>query len=296
MTNKIKKENGESLRFFHGTNRNFTVFDKNKSRTALNEKYQGDWLCFSPEEDVAWKYADAARNQNIDKEAFLIESEKLFNDLLREDHKDLMMMFINSYLDKGSERCYEDADQFYAKRTGKTGDIEFHAFQEFNKIEQLLGIDMNDLGRILESVEGCKLDDDKPDGIQDVMNFFNSQVQELSDSVIEYMKTMGYKDSIPVAKVFEVEITANNVLKTKNKDKAKAAIEGDYDLVIYSGTDLVDGVEEYLVKNPDQIEVKAITRRQEITEELGVGEYRTHYDFKKEIINNSPKNKKRIRP
>lgn len=295
MNNKIKNKDGTILKLYHGTNRNFHSFDKNKSRTILNDNYQGDWLCFSPEESVAWSYADAARNQTIDKEAFLKESNEIFS-VLPEDQKDLINTFTNFYLDLGDEDCYDAIYEYYSNKFNVTEQIEFNTFQEIKKIEDHLGFDINDYSRILDSVEYGKKNEDE-DKMQDIFNFFNSQVQKLSDSTIKKMKKIGFNEAIPVSKVFEVEISANNILKTNDSEKAKKALENGYDLVIFNGDKLVNGVEEYLVANENQITIKSITRKQEIVEKLDDDhEYdtRSSYIYKKEIVSDN-KNKNRIK-
>ena len=295
MNNKIKNEDGTTLKLYHGTNRNFHSFDKNKSRTILNDNYQGDWLCFSPEESVAWSYADAARNQTIDKEAFLKECNEIFS-VLPEDQKDLINTFTNFYLDLGDEDCYDAIYEYYSNKFNVTEQIEFNTFQEIKKIEDHLGFDINDYSRILDSVEYGKKNENE-DKMQDIFNFFNSQVQKLSDSTIKKMKKIGFNEAIPVSKVFEVEISANNILKTNDSEEAKKALENGYDLVIFNGDKLVNGVEEYLVANENQITIKSITRKQEIVEKLDDDhEYdtRSSYVYKKEIVLDK-KNKNRIK-
>ncbi len=295
MNNKIKNKDGTTLKLYHGTNRNFHSFDKNKSRTILNDNYQGDWLCFSPEESVAWSYADAARNQTIDKEAFLKESNEIFS-VLPEDQKDLINTFTNFYLDLGDEDCYDAIYEYYSNKFKVTEQIEFNTFQEIKKIEDHLGFDINDYSRILDSVEYGKKNEEE-DKMQDIFNFFNSQVQKLSESTIKKMKKIGFNDAIPVSKVFEVEVSANNILKTNDSEEAKKALENGYDLVIFNGDKLVNGVEEYLVANENQITIKSITRKQEIVEKLDDDhEYdtRSSYIYKKEIVSDN-KNKNRIK-
>ena len=67
--NYLMDENGHKISFFHGTSRRY-IDHKNKHRTILNEKYQGDGYHYSQSMDTAWKYAKSNRNQSIDRELF----------------------------------------------------------------------------------------------------------------------------------------------------------------------------------------------------------------------------------
>src|SRR5882672_11838654 len=64
---RVTTEDNQPLLVFHGTNRNFQVFDPKRHRTILNQNYQGDGFHFTSSAQVATKYADSNRNQTLDK-------------------------------------------------------------------------------------------------------------------------------------------------------------------------------------------------------------------------------------
>lgn len=66
---------------------------------------------------------------------------------------------------------------------------------------------------------------------------------------------------IPEPKIIESHVMARNILKTENREEAKNARDNGYDLVIYSGVDCVYGEPEYLIADPKQLDVIAVTRK-----------------------------------
>jgi hypothetical protein len=255
----ILKKDNLPLILYHGTNRKFTNHSLEKSRTELNDRFQGDWICYTASEDVAWKYANAARNQCINREAFLKETEdylnrsfpdKLLNSFLVDSFKTLM--------DSG----FDDAWDVVAKKYSKIFDVDEsdsmpHFFKRLRYYEELdSAFDFNDFCDVLEHVEYSKFG--QPDESDIVMNMFNNTINEIPEYVIEFLQSKGYKESLPEPKIIRSYIEAENILETDSREKAKEARKNGYDLVIYSGPDCVDGEPEYLIADASQIKMQSM--------------------------------------
>lgn len=262
----IKDLDGSDLMLYNGTNRKFEEHSSKKHRTLLNEDYQGDWFCFTPNQDVAWKYADAARNQNLDKDFFLADIENVFS---KYDKEVCVMMtdLALSIMDNGFENGMNEAIKKFAKRNNiNDEDKEMFFFRKLTAAEEELGVNVNDFCDALDYVEYSK--SGRSDSLQEVFNILNSNISELPFTLLEDLKSWGFEKSMPEPKIFEVKIKANNVLETKSKKEAREAKKNGFDLVIYSGEGIVDGVPEYLVANKDQIIKQSMTIRNEIREEI----------------------------
>ena len=256
----ILKKDGQPLMLAHGTNRNFKKHSIWKSRTELNERFQGDWICYSPSDDVAWKYAKAARNQCIDKHSFEKETinylDKNFKD---KDFNDFIMASFTTLMKVPYEDAWDIIYEDYAKKY-KTP-IEQTPKYFFDKIRQYENenpqFEFNDFCDVLEHVEYSKTGQTN-DELESISNFLNSRINEIPHFVIEFLKERGYKDSIPETKIIKSHISANKILETDNREEAANAKKKGYDLVIYSGPDCVDNVPEYLVAHDSQVKIKEI--------------------------------------
>ncbi len=262
----IKDSNGEKLYLYHGTNRKYEDHSSDRHRTLLNEDYQGDWYCFVPSQDVGWKYADAARNQNLDKQFFLEDVKKVFSayDL---EVANMMEDLSLCVMEKGLSEGMDDAIKIFAKRndiSDENKEIEF--FRKLSKCEDELGINVNDFCDVLDYVEYSK--SGHSDSLREVFNILESRVTEIPYFVIEDITNWGFEKSLPSPRLLEVSIQAENVLETSSRKEARNAKENGYDLVIYSGEGIVDGVPEYLVADNSQIIKEAVTLRHEKREEV----------------------------
>jgi hypothetical protein len=263
-------DEGLPVTLYHGTNRTFNEHSEKKNRTILNEKYQGDWFCYSDLESVAWKYASAARNQNLNKEDFLKDSlDYLSKNSPSNIHNDIYEL-INTMMNNGYSQGFEIFEKDYEVRTKKDISNFWQELREFEKVKSDFNID--EFCEVLEFVEHSKTG--ISDSVQNIQNIFNQQVNELPNSTVDYLKNLGYKDCIPQTKIIKSNILASKILKTKNREKAINAKDKGYDLVIYSGVGTVDGEPEYLIANKEQIIIKEIVNKYEISTTIDSSSWR----------------------
>ena len=247
-------KNEQKFQLFHGTNRVFTKHSLEKNRTVLNNKYQGDWICYNDEIELAWKYAESARNQCFDKNVFLEELNIFFSKdvFFGEEVADLMTNLI--------EKGYDYWDEVFIKYANKNNISEDDSsriyFENIRILESKLGFNLDDFCEILKDVEYSKIADNE--GINKTLNMFSKHIPKIPEESIDFLKKLGFTKSIPETRVLISEITANKVLKTNNREKAKNAKNKGYDLVIYNGEGTVDNKPEYLVLNPEQVDIKEI--------------------------------------
>lgn len=264
----MKKE-----KFYHGTNRVFEKHDEKKSRTSLNDKYQGDWICYTKSQDVAWKYADAARNQCFDRDLFIEDMQKYF----KEKGVEGLYLFNLSLLamEKGSSEAIDEMVESYAVDKKITIDDAYpEFFSMLSKFNDEYGLEINDWFDLLEYVEGSKVYDDiKENDVQDLMNVFNSTVKEIDCYAIEMHKRLKFSKSKIEPKIICSEISYENPLYTDDRDEAKKARENGYDVVFYSGEGCVDGETEVLISDPKQVNVLSIIVRHEKREYEDDGYY-----------------------
>lgn len=251
MKNKIESF---PVMLYHGTTRNFTEHKLNKSRTVLNDNYQGDWLCYSESKDIAFKYANAARNQNFDKELFLLDMKDYFSD------KGISGQYVYKLslkaLEIGSEKAFDEMFEEYAKE--KNIDIGI-APREFNReltnFDNKYNLDINDFFDLLANVEYSKVYEKQSDSLNEIFNFFNNTINQVDYHSIELHKRLGFKRSVIQPQVYCAYVTANKVLYTKDREKAKSAKEKGYDMVVYSGHGCVENEREILIANSNQIKL-----------------------------------------
>lgn len=278
----VKDKTKVPLVAYHGTNRNFNSHNESKSRTALNEKYQGDWICYTTSKEVAEKYALAARNQNFDKDLF-IEDLKDFLGVNNGNNDEFSKYAYNFFilaLDKGHDQAWDELSEKYNDDNDIVDGDEYVFFRKLidymndklkNKIDDP-GVDINDFYEMLEYVEGSNFYPKESDMLQDLINVFNAQIEEIPYSVVELHNELGFKRSKVQPQIYEAEITANKILETDDRLEAKEARNNGYDMVIYSGIDCVDDEPEILIAHRKQIKIKSRIEIHREFEELDVGE------------------------
>lgn len=294
-------ENGEKFLLKHGTNRKFDEHKSEKNRTILNNKYQGDWICYSPDDGVAWSYADAARNQSFNKEDFIEETNLVFSKIDNEA-AEFMIDFTNCMLEGGYETGWDDAIKKYCDKhdLDPDGDGYQAFFKHINQYEKDLDFNINDFCDCVENVEYAKRD--KPNSFDEVMSLFGgSSGPSVHSDDLDMLKRMGYDKIIHEPKIIESYVKFSKVLKTDNREKARNARENGYDLVIYSGEDCVQGIPEYLIANPNQIEMQTkVIRSFDYEDETWDGYTRTHYKYERQDVskkeNNELKKQRKIKP
>lgn len=272
----ILTKNSQPIIFYHGTNRKFTEHSLEKSRTELNDRFQGDWICYTPSEEVAWKYTYAARNQCLDRNTFLQETQNYFEQHF--PNKMFNQVLINAFItlmDNPFDNAWDTIFENYANLYNinpQEATIDF--FKNIEKYKQYQeNFDINDFCDALEYIEYSKYG--QIDETNLVLNMFNNSIGEIPEYIIQFLKERNYQDSLPEPKIIKSFIDASSILKTESKEEAKKAQEKGYDLVIYSGEDCVDNIPEYLIASPSQIKMQSITIAHKKTEYLN--EYKTEW-------------------
>lgn len=280
---------------FQGTNRQFDKHSEKHHRTPLNDNYQGDWFCFTASKDVAWKYADAARNQNLNRELFFEDLKNILNKSQNPD-RDYIYQLCENIVSLGYDEGF-DAIYQQIKNDKKTEEPEHYLFhQVIHNICNELDFDFNDLCDLLEYVEGSKYNHNHDD-INFIANLLNAQIEYLPHYLVDDMKLMGFDKSIPQPRIIECEISATKILTTNNPSEAKKAKSLGYDLVIYNGDGTVDGEPEYLVLSPQQISLISTTVREDKYIEESAGEVTINSTYKKINLKKVETNsKKRNKP
>lgn len=242
--------------FYHGTNRTFDSHDLANNRTILNNRFQGDWICYSNDINVAWKYTDAARNQCFDKTTFLEESSIIFKNDTKNSFPKYMNLLINSVINKGYSEGWKDIEEQYTNDMShiKSDFIWRNFFTDLDKFSKLNNdFDINDFLDILDYVEYSKSGEE-----EEQINIFSTSIDEIPKYHIDLLKSLGYVKSIPEPKVIISHIYASSILKTSNREKAKNARNNGYDLVIYNGEGTVSNEPEYLIAHPSQVEIQSV--------------------------------------
>jgi hypothetical protein len=277
LTDKKNENKPQTFRLFHGTNRKFTEHSIKKNRTQLNDKFQGDWICYSDDTDVGWKYASAARNQCFDRTWFLEDLKEFFdkdkdNEFGGELY-DLMILM----MEKGYD-CWDEIFEKHAQKHGLTEDESSkHYFDNVRIYEAKHDFCLDDFCDMLDEVEYSKMGM-KGDTTDHVMNMFNNTTTKISEDSVEFLKKLGFTRCIPETRLMISQITANKILKTNNREKAKNARDKGYDLVIYNGEGTVDNKPEYLVANSSQVDLEMIIVKNTTT--VYLDEYKTQWQEK----------------
>lgn len=227
--------NWEPKIFYHGTNRIFDVFSKEMHRSIRNDQFQGDGFFFTDNDIDAWRYAEAAINQQLLKDEFF---------------KSLKLHY--------PQPIYDLAEAVYSIPYEKAWDKiqNKYGFEEFGEIirewEKQTGLDINTLCDFVSNVEGAEVETDDRENL---MNFFSGSARTtLSEYFYENAEKYHLKNALPKFNVVKAFLKMDNTLKTDERDDAKAAIKNGYDSVSYNGPDVIGDV-EYIVYNTNQIKV-----------------------------------------
>ncbi len=286
----LNNDTGEPLLVFHGTNREFEVHNTNKHRTILNDKFQGDWICYTDNYLVAMKYMDAARNQCLDKESFFEDLDSFFNKKPLDGFEKYLSFLAKELVEKGFQQdmtpdTYESVAIKYVQENNiNTVEPLVLFIRKLDVYSQLYNFDINDLSDVLEFVEGSKMNNNPTLNL----NFFNQTIVNIPSFAIDYLVENDFVNSIPKPRVICSHITFSKCLKTDDREEAKNAKNLGYDLVIYNGEGCVDNSPEYLVLNPEQISIVKIDKYKKRIEYLD--EYQNSWIEHLDIIDDNSKN------
>jgi hypothetical protein len=219
-------DHGTPLLLFHGTNRNFTRFDKNRCRSILNRNYQGDGFHFTPCPEVAAKYACANRNQTLDPLPTY--------DAVAREFPPIVQRLFHRVVEQGYDAGWQN--------------LSDHEMQSLIAYQHRSGKNINDILDIALYVEGTKYERN-PDTFISIWGARES----LPDWLIDSMNEMGMTDAVPNPRIIPAYLKASNVLQTSNPWHARTAQVKGYDAVKYTGEHAIDDEPEYIVFSTDQI-------------------------------------------
>lgn len=236
---------------FHGTTKFFKDFDSQFHKSEINDNYQGDWFCNSESESVGYEYTKAARNRNIGKDIFfkeLLEKVCPKLDNSKYNASEIVFEICKTAIEKGCDEGW----QVLEREVEKSGDAEM-----WSKFDNAVSatLDIDELLRVTELVEGSMSGDFEPDGFESTLDILNARVSGISPSTLVNMKSMGFERSIPYQRVVCSYLKVDNFLETNSREEALEA-RGSYDLVIYSGEDCVNNEPEFLVASSSSLFVK----------------------------------------
>lgn len=261
----VDEATGEPLVLYHGTASDFEKFDAAKHRTVLNDKYQGDGFHFTASPSVASTYADANRNNSFNKAAIFASVEREYPGRIADVFKAVVNL--------GYSRAWEMSDEEIRATLDEAATA---------------GVDLNDLLDLARCVEGTRYHAGRQDhGGFELFELFNGGSGEglIGDQDRDSAVTLGLEDALPNPLVMPVFLSAKNVLRTDDRDAAKAAQSNGYDGVYYSGPDTVAGEPEWVVFSPDQIKsaigftgkpvpaIGSIRQRESLTPQLAFNQW-----------------------
>ncbi len=288
----LLNEEGQPLIIFHGTNRSFDSHDTNKHRTILNSKFQGDWICYTDNYQTAMKYMEAARNQCFDKDFFFEDLDSFFNKRPLDGIEKYLSFLAKELVEKGFQHdvnpdTYESvACKYIQENNIETNDPLFYFFRKLDVYSELYNFDINELSDILEFVECSKMNNNPTLNL----NFFHQTIVDIPSFAIDYLVENDFLNSIPKPRVISSHIKFSKCLKTNDREEAKNAKNLGYDLVIYNGEGCVDNSPEYLILNPEQIEIIKIDKYKKIIEYLD--ESKSSWNEHIELLESEDKNNK----
>lgn len=227
--------NWEPRIFYHGTNRIFDVFSKEMHRSIRNNQFQGDGFFFTDNDIDAWRYAEAAINQQLLKDEFFKSLKQHYPQPIYDLAKEVYNV---PYM-----KAWENIQNKYG-------------YDEFTKMtrdwEKETGLDINTLCDYVMNVEGAEVEVDEQENL---MNLFRgSPKTTLSEYYYENAEKYHFKNALPNFNVVKAFLKMDKTLKTDDRDEAKEANKNGYDSVMYNGPDVI-GDNEYIVYNVEQIKV-----------------------------------------
>lgn len=233
---------GDPVTLYHGTTATFTRFDLSKSRDELVDQFYGKGIFLTPSKRVAWKYANANRNMGLPVE--VISDLKRVNRAAGD--------FLEAVYKLGS-----DAWESFARDNGfwndnpppGEGTFDFRGFQDFLKV------DPNTVSDLAGFIPGAKKSGEpSDDSLGELMDTLHGNTGS-PDWMYGLLDDVGLDSNHYRPKVYKVVAKAKNTLVTASKSEARKARSKGYDAVIFHGSDLVDGVPEVALFDPNDVKV-----------------------------------------
>jgi hypothetical protein len=235
---------GQPTTLYHGTTKLFRVFDMNRSRDELVNKFYGRGIFLTPSKRVASKYADANRNIGFDVD--IIEDLKKKNPNAGK--------FLQAVYDKGPdgwEHFMEENGFLRENPPPGEGRLDIEGFQKF------LGVDPNSLGDLAGYILGSKT---KPVsmGGDNTLDLLMNTGTGAPSWIYDNLDEVGLDSKTYRPKIYTVVATVENTLVTASKPEARKARSKGYDCVVFHGSDLVDGVPEVAIFDSKKVKVRKI--------------------------------------
>ena len=212
---------GNWTTLYHGTTANFDKFDMAYVRHELVDAFYGGGIFLTPDENLAWKYAQANRNFGLPKS--IIED---VSKLHPEAGAFLNQLYTLGYK-KGWEALLQSGYQY--------GDT-------------LNGFEPDDFKDLAPYIIGTK------EPVSLTSTIFGGALI-MPDYVYDFIDQLGLDSTVYKPKVYVLLAKANKVLITDNMGKAKKAPSQGYDGIVYFGSAAVDGTPEVAVHDPKNIKI-----------------------------------------
>lgn len=220
---------GRPRPFYHGSAYPFDAFSDSAHRSVLNNQYQGDGFHFSEDPVVASRYAEASRNQLI--------------------NRDVIIELVNATLPDYAAQVFCDV---VLHGYAKAWDIPEEDIRHILDSSAADNVDLNDLLDIAEYVEGTNYHAGRPRQFDAGMIFGGNPVY-LPEHIRANAVAFGLQDALPNAYVIEAYLKTESLLVTDDREQARLARENGYDGVYYSGAGTVGEQPELAVFSPHQI-------------------------------------------
>ncbi len=213
---------GKPTTLYHGTTAWFRKFDLSKSRDELVNQFYGSGIFLTPKKSVAGRYANANRNIGFPPE--------IIKDFKRVDPKGGAFM----------EALYKQGDS---------------AWETFDwQSDPALEDKAQDIADTTDWIIGTKTKRLTGGGFTSIFSMDSGMPEYAYDELDELgLNSLKYRP-----KVYTVTVNVKNTLVTASKSEARGAKSKGYDSVIYTGSDLVDGVPEVAVFVPRKVAIKKV--------------------------------------
>ncbi len=225
---------GKPVTLYHGSTRLFSKFDPSLSREELVQNYYGGGIFLTPSKSVAEKYANANRNIGFDRE--------IIDDLKSKNHA--AGEFMEELYSKGKDAWDELIDKM----------IELYPNEQPGlAVDKYLKVDGNTIDDVCGYIIGSKI---QPIG-RDAPSLF-SMASGAPDWLYDELDQLGLDSMKYRPKVYTVSVTVKKTLVTDSKAQARSARKKGYDSVVFYGSNLVAGVPEVAVFDPNDVKIKHV--------------------------------------
>ncbi|MEZ8292291.1 hypothetical protein AB6D11_00395 [Vibrio splendidus] len=238
---RICGPNGAPLTFFHGTGQPFLRHDTQKARSALNASYQGDWICYSTELDVAKMYSVSARNQVINHALFFDVLSRKMRTTLPQHSVSCAIELLQDVFEIGDKSTFERWRQARPHDLRLVFDTPFPTGASVNDAcDWVAHLERN--GQPSANVQVS--DNMSLDGLDTSIPY----------SVFNDLRDAGMDSVLPLPRVVVSHISARSLIYTKDREECQSLlVSGRPDVIVFSGSDCVEGLPEILVASDAQV-------------------------------------------